>query len=212
MNSIKVLFWISSVVLMMMCLASIVVDNTKLKLPKGVKVPGIEYKLGLLILVVLMFYLLKRNEGFIAPVKYPASIPGKCQGYNGFKPDENNNWQPVNKKCADKKYRVKKNSFANVGPNRLCKKPNYRCAQKLHNKKKVTINMPGTGEVVPINMNHPDAPSVTCDKNDKKNKSMFMFSLNQVHPSCCPSEYSTSRGCVCMNDKQLKCIRKRGSV
>ena len=73
--------------------------------------------------------------------------------------------------------------------------------------------MPNTGESVDVNMNYSpnEAPSVTCDKEDRKNRSKFMFSLNQVHPSCCPSQYSTSRGCVCMNNKQLNCLRHRGS-
>ena len=57
----------------------------------------------------------------------------------------------------------------------MCKIPNYRCAQKLLNKKNVSINMPGTGEIVPINMNHPHAPSVTCDKKDKKTEVCLCF-------------------------------------
>ena len=214
MNSIKVLFHVVAVVLMALCVVSIVVDNTKLSLPKGVKMPGLEVKLGLLVVVVLLFIVSRRTEGFLAgaPLKTENSIPSVCQGYNGFVPDENNNWVSSNKSCDAPELKNMNNSFANVGPHKLCKKPNYRCAQELYNKDNVSINMPGTGEVVKLNMNNPDAPSVTCDRKDKDNRSMCMLALNQSHPSCCPSEYSTSRGCVCMNDKQLKCLRKRGEL
>lgn len=32
--------------------------------------------------------------------------------------------------------------------------------------------------------------------------SMFMFSHNVASPSCCPSTYSTDRGCVCTTQQQ----------
>ena len=40
--------------------------------------------------------------------------------------------------------------------------------------------------------------------------SMFMFAYNKYSPSCCPSTYSTSSGCICMTDAQKKAIYNRG--
>lgn len=39
---------------------------------------------------------------------------------------------------------------------------------------------------------------------------LFMFSYNRSHPSCCPSTYSSSRGCVCLTDEQKKQLYSRG--
>ena len=89
MNTINVLFWTVSSILVSLCLMSIV-SQTKiklkgLKLPKGVKLPGVEVKLGLLIAVVLLFLVLKHQENFMMPLDNAASVlPGKCQGYNGL--------------------------------------------------------------------------------------------------------------------------------
>ena len=43
-------------------------------------------------------------------------------------------------------------------------------------------------------------------------KSMFMFAYNKYSPACCPSTYSTSRGCICMTDEQKKFINNRGNM
>lgn len=49
-------------------------------------------------------------------------------------------------------------------------------------------------------------PSVDGSPNGPK--SLFMFAYNKVSPECCIGErssgYSTSGGCVCVTDKQLK--------
>jgi len=41
-------------------------------------------------------------------------------------------------------------------------------------------------------------------------QSMFMFTHNQSHPDCCPSTYSTDKGCVCTTKQQRDFINKRG--
>ena len=43
-------------------------------------------------------------------------------------------------------------------------------------------------------------------------KSMFMFAYNKYSPACCPSTYSTSRGCICMTDNQKRFINSRGNM
>ena len=37
-------------------------------------------------------------------------------------------------------------------------------------------------------------------------KSMFVFQKNQASPSCCPSTFSTSTGCVCTTPEQRRYI------
>lgn len=39
---------------------------------------------------------------------------------------------------------------------------------------------------------------------------MFMFKNNQISPSCCPSVYSSSKGCVCITPEQMLYLNKRG--
>ena len=39
---------------------------------------------------------------------------------------------------------------------------------------------------------------------------LFMFANNAASPSCCPSTFSTSTGCVCSTEKQDDYIRRRG--
>ena len=39
---------------------------------------------------------------------------------------------------------------------------------------------------------------------------MFMFANNRSSPSCCPSTFSTSTGCVCTTDKQMDFVASRG--
>jgi len=44
---------------------------------------------------------------------------------------------------------------------------------------------------------------------DQPNK-MFMFANNQSSPSCCPSTFTTSTGCLCTTDKQMDFVASRG--
>ena len=41
-------------------------------------------------------------------------------------------------------------------------------------------------------------------------KSMFMFKYNKSSPSCCPSTFSTSSGCVCTTENQRQFVNRRG--
>jgi hypothetical protein len=40
--------------------------------------------------------------------------------------------------------------------------------------------------------------------------SLAMFRDNRASPECCPSAYSTSTGCICIADEQLKLLQTRG--
>lgn len=41
---------------------------------------------------------------------------------------------------------------------------------------------------------------------------LFMFANNKISLDCCPSQYTTSSGCVCISDEQKKFIQKGGIV
>lgn len=56
-------------------------------------------------------------------------------------------------------------------------------------------------------------PPVDGLKNqNEKHNSMFLFRFNQFSPECCPSTYSTSKGCVCTTDFQREFIARRGKL
>lgn len=89
----------------------------------------------------------------------------------------------------------------------LSPKPNY----SLLPSDKVAYHSP-VGDAYALN---PDPlisttyPSI--DGKDKSAKHMFMFAYNRSSPECCPSTFSSSRGCVCMSEAQRDYINKRGS-
>ncbi len=51
-------------------------------------------------------------------------------------------------------------------------------------------------------------PNVDGDPNSPQR--LFMFANNEASLNCCPSTYSSDRGCVCSTEKQDKFIRRRG--
>jgi len=51
----------------------------------------------------------------------------------------------------------------------------------------------------------------TVDGKADGNKSMFMMAFNKCDPSCCPSTYSCSGGCVCMTKDQVNFVGNRGN-
>lgn len=56
-----------------------------------------------------------------------------------------------------------------------------------------------------------DPSMTTVDGTPNTPRSMFMMAFNKCDPSCCPSTYSCSGGCVCMTDAQKNFIGKRGN-
>jgi hypothetical protein len=39
---------------------------------------------------------------------------------------------------------------------------------------------------------------------------LFQFQDNRISADCCPSPFSTDRGCVCLTDSQIKTFESRG--
>jgi xanthine dehydrogenase molybdopterin-binding subunit B len=56
------------------------------------------------------------------------------------------------------------------------------------------------GDGITLTADDTSKPSVDGDPSSPRQ--LFMLAYNQVRPECCPSEYSTSAGCVCLTQKQ----------
>jgi hypothetical protein len=59
--------------------------------------------------------------------------------------------------------------------------------------------------------NHASYPSVDGSEDPNVPRSMFAFAYNKCDASCCPSPYTCNGGCVCMTDKQIDFMGKRGN-
>jgi len=57
----------------------------------------------------------------------------------------------------------------------------------------------------PVSNNYP-----SVDGTEDGPQSLFAFAFNKSSPHCCPSTYSTDRGCVCTTEQQRDFIGKRG--
>ena len=73
--------------------------------------------------------------------------------------------------------------------------PRYPCRKKptlfnlMHNPKAIRNTLVIQGHGVPLSYEEKTSPV--------KDSSMFYFDRHSVSPDCCPSNYSTDRGCVC---------------
>ena len=83
------------------------------------------------------------------------------------------------------------------------------CNIGLHEEIRFDTPMGTEERYIPDQDHNKSMPSVTG--NPKDPKSYFMFTHNQVHPDCCPSTYSTDRGCVCTTKDQREFINSRGN-
>jgi hypothetical protein len=134
------------------------------------------------------------------------SDPEYCQGWNNLKYDNTNN-KFVRDNCPETKD---DDAFMNIGAgDGSCYKSSNNNTRPLYNKyDKIGINYPASS--ITAKYQGPDitdnAPSVNCDLNDQR-KSLFPFSYNKCSPSCCPSPYSCSGGCVCLSSKQKQCFK-----
>ena len=50
-----------------------------------------------------------------------------------------------------------------------------------------------------------DKPYESANDNE-----LFQFENNQISPDCCPSNFTTDRGCICLTDAQRKEFASRG--
>ena len=66
------------------------------------------------------------------------------------------------------------------------------------------------GPVQNVVSDNSDLSGPTVDGDPNSPQRLFMFANNKASLNCCPSTYSTDRGCVCSTEKQDKYIRRRG--
>jgi hypothetical protein len=68
-----------------------------------------------------------------------------------------------------------------------------------------------TGNSSSYRYNHPDEPMAGNYPPFKLGMdNLFMFKDNKVSEECCPSDFSTSTGCVCTSLKQRTFLNQRG--
>ena len=52
--------------------------------------------------------------------------------------------------------------------------------------------------------------SLKGNKGPKPGGQMLIFGGDKADPSCCPSTYSTSQGCICATEDQMEYLNARG--
>ena len=66
------------------------------------------------------------------------------------------------------------------------------------------------GPVQNVVSDNSDLSGPTVDGDPNSPQRLFMFANNKASLNCCPSTYSTDRGCVCSTEKQDNFVRRRG--
>jgi hypothetical protein len=97
------------------------------------------------------------------------------------------------------------------------------CQQQLNQQQKQQFIIPQEQLAIVQGVNVPEIPisavqafdndpsASTIDGDPNSPSQMFMFSNNKASLDCCPSIYSTSKGCVCMTDQQINWLSQRGN-
>jgi len=150
--------------------------------------------LSVLALILVFCYIKMRNEyegflsGNMAPVDYTMGV---CGGIHSS--------DLASIERSDRKY---DGLVLGASP-----KPDY----SLLSPDKVAYHSP-VGDAYALN---PD-PAMTeryppIDGKNGSPQHLFMFAYNRSSPECCPSTFSSSRGCVCMSEAQRNYINRRGA-
>lgn len=154
---------------------------------------------------VVLFKSPSRTEGFVggAPVDYVMGqtlVPGKadlavgCDGY-----DYNQ---------AGKKGSIipKTGFYDGLVLDPTMKNKDYKLLARTN----VAYHSP-VGDAYALNPDPVEtADYPTVDGKPGSPKQLAMFAYNNVSPYCCPSTYSSDRGCVCMTPQQYNYINSRG--
>ena len=85
--------------------------------------------------------------------------------------------------------------------------------RKVSISNKPVITLLGSG-APPANELKPSLPdpyqTLSVDGKPGSPKSMFIFNNNPVSTDCCPSQYTSDLGCVCLTDDQKNLLQNRG--
>lgn len=160
----------------------------------GQKSESLTYALGLLtIILIVCANTYEQIEGFTAPVDY------KMGPMSGVKLSDIDN---LKKRESPSYDGIKLNFKAND-----CGWRHPPCDVPLLDQVLVTSPV---GDNIPLT-NDPSSYSFpTTDGDATSPQKMFMLAHNQVSPKCCPSTFSTDRGCVCTTKKQRDYLSSRG--
>lgn len=176
-------------VLMLICLY--VINRKKSK--------TLTYALGLISIVLIVCANTHDNiEQFTSSLGH-AQIDYKMGPMSGLKLKENDS--------------LKHNEFSSFDGRKLsneksgCGWRHPPCDVPLHSKVDITTPV---GDDVKLTDDPVSYSFPTVDGDKKSPKKMFMLAHNQISPKCCPSTFSTDRGCVCITKKQRNYINSRG--
>jgi hypothetical protein len=179
----------------------------------------------LLILIIVLYMLVKgfnknnKKEQFIYSINQDIENEKKWGRLNGGQSNEFHQnckgWDNLKYNKKEKKFvkencsKVENDAFANIGPgDGSCYKPNNNTHELYKPLENIGINYPASSITAKYQGTDftENSPSVNCNMNDPR-KSLFPFSYNKCSPSCCPSPYSCSGGCVCLSEEQKNCFK-----
>ncbi len=177
--------------------------------------------LGLLLILVIIFVESNRdlNQLIYALVVLVVLIggtmisqPHRKEGFSGFAPVEYN-MGACGGKTLNAQDGIRMSGWDNMKFN-LTEEPNRqhkwrRTPSNLPLVKDTYITSP-IGEDILLTDDLTSAYYPSVDGEDGSQQRMFMFAQNQVRPECCPSTYSSDRGCVCTTEAQRNMIAGRG--
>jgi hypothetical protein len=105
-------------------------------------------------------------------------------------------------------YRAKKGNYPSV-MNNQCYRGNNKKKVRFDLVNEATIHSPiGSPHQLTQDMTSANFPTVDGQKGSPRH--MFMFAKNQAHLDCCPSTYSTDKGCICTTEQQEALLQSRG--
>lgn len=146
---------------------------------------------GLVFLAIIVVSVLsvKKTESFVgAPVDYAL---GRCGGFKYEKLDD------IATVVGNYDGLVLKGGM----------KPDY----KILSADKVAYHSP-VGDAYALNPDPYMTPTYApIDGKKGSPQMMSMFAYNRSSPECCPSTFSSDRGCVCMSQEQRDFINRRGN-
>lgn len=152
------------------------------------------------IVVIVLCYLQMRKEAF-----------SNCVSNNykeSFQP------APVDHRlgrCGGFKYADKVNVVPETGNYDGLVLKSGKLPHKLLSADKVAYHSP-VGDAYALNPDESYSKGfTTVDGTNAAPKQAFMMAYNRSSPDCCPSTFSSSRGCVCLTQEQSDFINRRGN-
>jgi hypothetical protein len=187
--------------------------------------------LGLLLVLVIIFVESNRDLNQLiyalvvlvvliggTMISQPTPTPTPTEGFMGFAP-VNYNMGSCGGKIIRPEDSIQKNRMSNWDGIKYVDHTDTEDANRQHKWRHSPSNLPlvkdtyitsPIGEDVLLGDDLMSAYYPSVDGQKGSQKRMFMFAQNQVRPECCPSTYSSDRGCLCTTESQRNLIAGRG--